>query len=91
MKEDKRKLTLTPSLPALKHTTPLFDEGFVCPFCNDESKYIKDILKDEIEHHLIVTKDLSGHYHVHGAIHNNVLMKEFIKVIAKESGLEIED
>lgn len=85
MKKEKKQLKLTPPLP------PLFDNSFVCPFCDGESKYIKEICKDEVEHHLIVTKDLSGHYHVHGPIHNSVIMKEFILIIAREAGIEIED
>ena len=59
-----------------------------CPFCVDralpvEAKNVKD--------HLIVTRDLSGRFHVHGPVKNKELMKEFILRIGEESGIEIED
>ena len=63
----------------------------VCPFCNGEQKYIKNVDLEIVKEHLIVTLDENEKFHVHGPIHNKMLIKTFILTIAKEAGIEIED
>ena len=62
----------------------------LCPFCEDKIE-IKPDKKHQLREHLVVTLDRKNHFHVHGPTSNKELMTEFIKVIAKESNIEIED
>ena len=60
-----------------------------CPFCSDNDKTYLN--RNKIVEHLIVTKDATQHFHVHGPIGNMELMKEFIFKIAKEADIDIEN
>ena len=60
-----------------------------CPFCSDNDKKYLNINK--IVEHLVVTKDATQHFHVHGPIGNVELIKEFILAIAKEADIDIEN
>ena len=60
-----------------------------CPFCYDNDKTYLN--RNKIVEHLIVTKDSTQHFHVHGPISNTELMKDFILMIAKEANIEIEN
>lgn len=68
-----------------------FTPTFRCPFCTGEQCHVEGIHKDSVREHLIVTKDENNRFHVHGPVHNKVLMKEFLLVIAKESEIELEE
>lgn len=59
-----------------------------CPFCSNNNNYLS---RNKIVEHLIVTKDATQHFHVHGPIGNAELMKEFIFAIAKEADIDIEN
>jgi len=62
----------------------------ICSLCSDNTE-IKPDKKSQLREHLIVTLDKNNHFHIHGPIENQSLMAEFIKVIAKEAGIEIND
>jgi len=62
----------------------------ICPFCSDKRE-LKPDKKSQLQEHLVVTLDKNNHFHVHGPTKNQSLMAEFIKVIAKESNIEIEE
>jgi len=62
---------------------------FRCPLCAD--KKILPIQLGTIEEHMIITRDSTNHFHIHGPIGNVELIKEFIQKIAKEAGIDIED
>ena len=55
-----------------------------CPFCKMDMKPW-DIKKT---HHLIVTKDIKKHIHVHGPINDKGIIREFIATIKKEANIE---
>lgn len=59
-----------------------------CPFCVDRALPVE---AKNVQDHLIVIRDVTGHFHVHGPIKNKELMKEFILRIGEESGIDIED
>jgi len=57
----------------------------ICPFCEDPDKKILSVSK--VEEHLIVTRDDTNHFHVHGPIRNRALIQDFVTFILKESGI----
>ena len=64
-----------------------------CPFCSkNENKdvMIKEIRMQDVHEHLIVTKDVEGHIHVHGPVSDKTLIVDMIKKIAREAGLDLE-
>ena len=62
----------------------------LCPFCKEKIT-IKPDKKAQLREHLVVTLDMKNHFHVHGPTSKKELIAEFIKIIAKESGIEIEE
>jgi hypothetical protein len=62
----------------------------ICHLCHDTQNILPE-RKSQLLEHLVVTLDEKNHFHVHGPVSNTELMKEFIKAIAKESKLDIED
>ena len=61
----------------------------ICPLCTDKME-LKPDKKSQLKEHLIVTMDKKNHIHVHGPTKNKELMAEFIKAIARRSGIDIE-
>ena len=60
----------------------------VCPFCDDGTKIT---LVNPIYEHLVIVEDTRKHVHVHGPISDQDQMKRYIKFIAKEAGIVLED
>lgn len=73
--------------------------SFVCPLCDESNRIISDINEMEVDNHLIVflslVKQPNGKYqkvfHVHGPVEDKILMREFVKSICKEAGIEVEE
>lgn len=74
--------------------------AFVCPLCDESNRIIPDINEEDITAHLLVTvsleKNRSGKgthrvYHVHGPVEDKPFMREFVKMICKEAGIEVEE
>ena len=65
------------------------EKGVQCPFCEDRRE-LPFKLRNAKEH-LIVVQLGEGHIHVHGPVKDKTLMAEFIRAIAREAGIEIED
>ena len=59
-----------------------------CPFCEDGTT-IK--LDNPIYEHLVVVEDTRKHVHVHGPISDTDQIKRYIRFIAKEAGIDLED
>ena len=53
-----------------------------CPFCKE--RYKMPMWKDVVEH-VVITKDRSGHYHVHGPLSNKEEMARMLAVLIKET------
>ena len=64
---------------------------YICNLCEGGNKKIPQIDPKSIVNHLLVTQDKRGMIHVHGPVNNQMLMKMFIQVIAKEAGIEMEE
>ena len=47
-----------------------------CTFCSNDTNI--PVKKNEITEHLIITKDASHRFHVHGPVDDKDLMEEFI-------------
>ncbi len=60
----------------------------VCPFCDDGTKIT---LLNPIYEHLVIVEDTRKQIHVHGPISDQDQIKRYIKVIAKEAKIELED
>lgn len=64
-------------------------KGVQCPFCEDRREL--PFKFRNVKEHLIVAQLGEGHVHVHGPVKDKLLMAEFIRAIARESEIEIED
>lgn len=64
---------------------------FVCNLCEGKNKNIPAINPKEVVNHLLITQNKDGVFHCHGPMNNPELIKQFIKVIAKEAKIPIED
>ena len=60
----------------------------MCKFCTPQQKLP---VNDDIVDHLIILKYSNGHIHVHGPLDNKELIKQFILILGKEAGIEIEN
>ena len=65
-------------------------KGAKCPFCDEAHRELPFKFR-QVREHLIVVQLAEGELHVHGPISNKPLMREMIRVIGREAGIEIED
>ena len=65
-------------------------KGAQCPFCDEAHRDLPFKFR-HVREHLLVVQLAEGEFHVHGPVSNGPLMREMIRVIGKEAGIEIED
>lgn len=58
-----------------------------CTLCNDQREL--PIEKERIEEHLIITKELNGHYHIHGPLNDKKEVLTMIAVLCEHAGINL--